>query len=421
MNRKWPSLQSAILLVGAIVFLNGCASAPVESESKGSGHGVAAEQAPPKGPHGGRVLDAGDAAIEVTIFESGVPPEYRVYVLKNGQTVDPSGVDLGIELKRLAGRTDTIGFVKQGDFLRSDQVVEEPHSFDVTVRARIDGKDHEWKYPSYEGRVEMIPEVLASAGIEVESVGPAKIERRLTTHGRIVPDADREAHVIPRFAGVVKSVNKRLGDKVSAGELLAVVQSNESFQPYEVRSPLGGTIITKDVAPGEFAPEGESIFTVLDSSEVWAELQVYRQDLGDVKVGQDVTIRGGETDAQVVGRIANVSTVGNPASQTLTARVEIPNSSGAWLPGWFVTGEILVEETTVPLAAKLTALQTFRDWDVVFLADGNVFEVRPLELGRRDTTWVEILGGILPGQKYVTGNSFLVKADLGKSGASHDH
>ena len=44
-----------------------------------------------------------------------------------------------------------------------------------------------------------------------------------------------------------------------------------------------------------------------------------------------------------------------------------------------------------------------------------------LELGRKDHEWTEVLGGLAAGETYVTDNSFLVKADVEKTGASHDH
>jgi membrane fusion protein, heavy metal efflux system len=71
----------------------------------------------------------------------------------------------------------------------------------------------------------------------------------------------------------------------------------------------------------------------------------------------------------------------------------------------------------VPLAA----LQTFRDWDVVAVNDGELYQLQPVELGRRDGANVEVLSGLAPGARVVTANSYLVKADVEKSGASHDH
>ena len=76
---------------------------------------------------------------------------------------------------------------------------------------------------------------------------------------------------------------------------------------------------------------------------------------------------------------------------------------------------------TVPVAVSVEAIQTFRDWSVVFVQYGELFEVRPLELGRNDGRWVEVLHGLLPGERYVARNSFILKADLGKEGATHDH
>ena len=75
----------------------------------------------------------------------------------------------------------------------------------------------------------------------------------------------------------------------------------------------------------------------------------------------------------------------------------------------------------MPVAVRADAIQTLRDWNVVFLQDGEVYQAQPVELGRRDAQWVEILSGIEPGRRYVARNSFVLKADVGKSGASHDH
>ena len=87
----------------------------------------------------------------------------------------------------------------------------------------------------------------------------------------------------------------------------------------------------------------------------------------------------------------------------------------------FVTGEIQVAELDVPLAVKRNGLQGFRDFTVVYAQIGDQYEVRMLELGRQDDEWIEVLGGLPPGTGYVTTNSYLVKADIEKSGASHDH
>ncbi len=108
-------------------------------------------------------------------------------------------------------------------------------------------------------------------------------------------------------------------------------------------------------------------------------------------------------------------------SQTVLAIVPLENKEGIWRPGMTVKGDVLVDEKQVPLAVKTSGLQRFRDFTVVFAKVDNTYEVRMLELGMNDGDMVEVLGGLKPGTEYVTENSFLIKADIEKSGASHDH
>ncbi len=73
------------------------------------------------------------------------------------------------------------------------------------------------------------------------------------------------------------------------------------------------------------------------------------------------------------------------------------------------------------LAVTRQAIQNIRGWSAVFVRYGNTFEARPLQLGLRDSQWVEVLSGLSAGEQYVAKNSFVLKAEIGKSGASHAH
>ena len=100
---------------------------------------------------------------------------------------------------------------------------------------------------------------------------------------------------------------------------------------------------------------------------------------------------------------------------------DVDNSSGLLTEGMFVTALIEIETFEVPLAVKRVGLQAFRDFTVVYAKVGEQYEVRMLELGREAGEWVEVLSGIDAGTEYVTNNSYIIKADIEKSGASHDH
>jgi cobalt-zinc-cadmium efflux system membrane fusion protein len=374
-----------------------------------------------QGPHGGRWLEDGDFALELALAEAGALPELRAYAFEDEEPIEPSRVSLDVTLRRLGGRAERIAFEPRGDRLVGVPAVGEPHSFDVEVVARVGGSEHRFAYASYESRVSLDADQLEVAGIELLTAGPATIRERVVLNGRIAPNEDALAHVMPRFPGLVRSVHKRLGDPVVAGDLLAVIESNESLHPYELRSRIGGRVIEKNVAPGEIASTDRELFAIADLSTVWADLDVYRRDVGRLRVAQPVRVDAGDGSPPGETQLAYLSPIGSVDTQTLLARAVLPNPDGAWRPGLFVTAEVEVGVFEVPVAVSDAAIQRLDGEDVVFVSDGTAFEARPVELGRRDGAHVEIVSGLFAGQRYVGAGSFVIKAEIGKSGAGHDH
>ncbi|MFT7307044.1 MAG: cobalt-zinc-cadmium efflux system membrane fusion protein [Candidatus Azotimanducaceae bacterium] len=407
-----------ILVAALLVVLAGCDGAT----SDANGQTTSAEPievGPAKGPHGGRLLIDGDFALELAIFETGVPPEFRVWVTKEALRVRPDDVDLKLTLTRLGNQKDEIGFVAQDDFLRGDMVVYEPHSFGVTIEARHLGTTHRWQYDNFEGRTRIESAVAAAFGLETEVAGPATLVEAFKVYGRVVPNAEKMRSLRARFDGVVQSVEVSVGDTVRRGQKLAEVEVNESFKTVSLDSPIAGVVTARTVNPGE-QTNGRELFTITDTSNVWADLAVFPSQLDRVKAGFPVVVRLAAGNLQREGVIARLNNKAE-ANQSVLARVVLDNSDGALVPGMYLTAEIQVAEFMVPLAVKRTGLQSFRDFTVVYALIGEEYEVRMLDLGRQDAQWVEILGGLETSTRYVTTNSYLVKADIEKSGASHDH
>jgi cobalt-zinc-cadmium efflux system membrane fusion protein len=403
----------------AFLALAACGQREPEASAE---HGAAAA-AFERGPHRGRMLRDGNFALELQIFEDGVPPEFHVYLYQDGKPVVPAGAQVTVELHRLDGEVNRIAFAPQEDYLRGDTVVAEPHSFSVVVAATVGGASHEWKFDSFEGRTTIAAATAQAAGVRTEVAGPATIAEVLSLRGRLVPNAERVRSVSARFAGPIRSVLRSVGDTVRAGEPLAVVESNESLTTYEVTSPIDGTIIERLANPGESATGGP-MFVIADYRSLWAELTLFPRDLARVKAGQRVKLRAAEGELEAESRILRVSPAIDANAQLkglYVARVALQDSERRWAPGLFIQGDVQVASETVPLAVKRSALQGFRDFTVVFAQVGETYEVRMLELGRQDETWVEVLGGLKPGTPYVSENSYLIKADIEKSGASHDH
>ena len=100
-----------------------------------------------KGPHNGRMLRDGEFALEMTVFEDGVPPMFRVFPTRGGEPLDPAKVDLTVTLRRLDGEVNVFKFKPNGDWLDGQGTVVEPHSFDVEVVAWSNGKRHRGNTP----------------------------------------------------------------------------------------------------------------------------------------------------------------------------------------------------------------------------------------------------------------------------------
>lgn len=455
----------------------------------------------PRGPHGARLLSDGPLQLEVTIYETGVPPQFRVYPYDaNLKPIPPRDVTLRIELHRLGGRIDRISFRPEADYLLGEAVVEEPHSFDVKVFAGFRGTRHEWTYSQIEGKVRFGADQLRSAGIVINTVGPRVMTTTLELPGEVRADETRLAEVVPRLQGVVTEVFKKEGDRVRKGELMAVLNSRElanaksaylaaqqqvefsrialqreeslwkkkisaeqdyleakrafeeaalnerlaaqtlvvlgvpraalsglasapteSMSRHEIRSPLDGEVIERNVTIGEAVTADGKIFAVADLSSIWVDVTVYARDIGSVRAGQTATVVSTDLGSELSGRVSYVGPLVGQDTRAATARIVLPNPAGRWRPGLFVTVRLVRDAATVPLAVTADAIQSFRDWQVVFVRYGDMFEARPLELGRRDGDWVEVLSGLSPGEQYAGTNSFAVKAEIGKLGASHDH
>lgn len=272
-----------------------------------------------------------------------------------------------------------------------------------------------------EGGVELSDAKVTAAGIELLKAGPATLHDSIFLNGIIQPNQEMLVQVTPRFPGVVREVRKRVGDVVEKGEMLARIESNQSLTVYELTAPLAGTIIDRQVALGEHIGEQKPAFTIADLSSVWIDFSVYRRDLGRVRVGDTVIIDAEDGGPTIEAKLSYISPVGNSDTQSVLARAMVGNKDLRLRPGLFVTGRVLLTAKPVNIAVKASALQTVENRTVVFVRAGKKFEAREIELGDRDSEHVEIVFGLIEGDIYAAKNSFVIKAELAKGTASHEH
>jgi len=325
-----------------------------------------------------------------------------------------------VMITRLDGEKTTFEFEPEQDYLRGQGVLIEPHSFDVVLVAKQGDASHRWAFESYEGRVQIADEAARGAGIRTETVGPQQIGETIEIIGRVELDPSGSAEVGAKFPGSVVSLHANLGDRVSRGALLARVESSSSLQTYSIYAPISGVITQRDSNVGDIAGS-DPLFVISDPSRTVATFPIFPRDIERVRPGQTLQIRGLEGQRAQSSRIRDFLPLAEVSSQAVTARAPLPNRDGFWRPGMAVRGLVSVDQRRVPLAVRTDAIQQFRDFRVVFAKIGETYEVRMLELGQEGPEWTEVLGGIEAGTVYASENSYVIKADIEKSGASHDH
>lgn len=382
-------------------------------------HGEGAAE-PEKGPHRGRMLRDGDFALEMTIFEDGVPPQFRVYPTVDGDPVDPKSVDLKVTLRRLGGDVDVFAFKPGKDWLDGQGTVVEPHSFDVEVVANERGKRHVWKYENHEGRTRIPADVAKANGVVIETAGPALIGETRELFGTVRLSSTGRSEIRGQFPGRIVSVTKSVGDRVRRGELLARIESSESLQVYPVHSTVSGVVAERNGNPGDVTFD-RALYVITDPAQTLVVFNVFPKDLALVRPGLRVQIETMDGQPVAGSTLGDYLAEGNEAAGTALMRANLPNPAGRPRPGMALRGKVTVNAVEVPLAVRTEALQPFRDFTVVYANFGDDYEVRMLELGRASPEWTEVLSGLKPGTRYAARGAFLIRADVEKSGASHDH
>lgn len=283
----------------------------------------------------------------------------------------------------------------------------------ATVNATAETHHHEEKQTTIEtGMAE-------KNGIKTERASSQTINHYLAVTGRIVANPNTTAQMCARFSGIVKNVFVGWGEKVSKGQALVRIESDKSLTNYTITSPINGVITQRNTNIGDITGTNV-LFVISDYATVWAQVNIFQENAKNIHIGQSVTIQSLDGEEKITGKISLFLPNLDANSQTRTAVIPIKNDNNAWSPDMLVKGQILTTTEHVPLAVKTSALQTLEGLPVVFEKINDTYKARPLALGIHNGEWTEVISGLTPDAEYVTENSFVIKADIEKSEASHD-
>lgn len=180
---------------------------------------------------------------------------------------------------------------------------------------------------------------------------------------------------------------------------------------FEIRSPLDGTLVSVEAAPGETVEEGKLLFSVVDAARVWLETRVNEADLARLEGVRSAwfTVEGGVSpfDAR---RLVSFGRVVDPSTRTVPILFEVPNADGRLRIGQATRVRLATGPSVRALAVPESAVLDDAGKTVAFVhVSGEAFERRVLRLGAPGKGWVQVLEGLAPGERIVTKGTYEIK------------
>ena len=259
-------------------------------------------------------------------------------------------------------------------------------------------------------------DMAQQVGIVTANAGSQELHQTITVYGNVVSGPEQLSHVRARFEGLVKSVQVTIGDTVKTDDVLAEIESNESLKIYKIRSPISGRVVQRHANSGEVTQD-QILFSIANFDTVWAELRVYPTQQSSVAEDQSVHVL--TTNGRVESRVKHV--VPSMDAPYQLARVKLDNSKQTLSPGLMVEAQLEIGRFPVSLAVAKDAVQNLGGRLGVFVKHGDEYTFTPLVLGRADDHFYEVIDGLESSAEYVSQNSYLIKADIEKSEAEHEH
>lgn len=199
---------------------------------------------------------------------------------------------------------------------------------------------------------------------------------------------------------------------LSKEEITQLEKSSGVSADLAVRSPFAGYVLEKSMLPGQYITPDQTLFTIADLSTIWLIVEVYEQDIAQIKIGQAVTL---QTSAfpkdQFEGKISFIYPALSEKTRTLRVRIEIPNPEMELRPGMYAEVQVSNGANQI-LAVPSEAVVNAGEIQYAFVVhEGKHFEPRLLKIGQTSDDWIEILSGLSDGEEVVTSANFLIDSE----------
>jgi membrane fusion protein, heavy metal efflux system len=263
------------------------------------------------------------------------------------------------------------------------------------------------------GPVRLTKTMVDNLGLETAEVELKPMEKTFPALASVDPEPGKVAAIASRVAGRVTKLTVHDGQRVKAGEVLLEIESRVVADPpprLTFKSPMDGVVLETNVVLGGAVEPDKNLITIIDLSEVDVVAQVFEAQIGAVKIGQTVRIKAlAYPDLVFTGKVKTTAANLNRDSGTLRVFVHTENPEGKLLPGMRAQLTFVIEETeaavVVPRSAVLGEAGDLFVYRQIMTAPFT-YERTPVVVGNRDDRHIEIIEGVLPGDRVVTRGNY---------------
>jgi cobalt-zinc-cadmium efflux system membrane fusion protein len=195
---------------------------------------------------------------------------------------------------------------------------------------------------------------------------------------------------------------------------LGAVGGNAGGAGYALTAPLAGAVVRREASLGRLVGTEETLFEVVNTSTMWAEIDVPEDQLIAVAVDETVIVTvDGLGERQFRGTISYISPEIDRRTRTARARAELSNPDGLLRANMFARARIVTGGGKPTVTVPSKSVQRIGDGSVVFVQVGDrEFEAREVTLGADDGATVEITSGVRGGEPVVAQGAFLLKSEI---------
>lgn len=217
------------------------------------------------------------------------------------------------------------------------------------------------------------------------------------------------------------------GMSQEASEKLAT--TGEIEPRFTIRAPIAGQVVEREVTLGELVgPDRDSLLILADLDTLWVIADVPEARLGDLQIGARARVKVAALRGLTIdGSVTYISPALDPTTRSAKVRIEVKSAGSNLRPGMFAQAMIssaAAESAEPVLAIPEEAVQTVEGATAVFVpveGEPGTFAKREVSIGAPIGGMVAVFSGLKEGESLVIANSFMLKAELGKSGAAHEH